>query len=105
MRAFISSSVRPNCLALFQTGFRDSSKFLSTIFFKITVSSIAIARIFSPFFILAALRTLAGITTCPLEEILVVDASTNEVHCMKVRTFLLKSLMSSRKIIEECPQN
>ena len=40
------------------------------------MSSIAMARIFSPFFRLAALRTFAGITTCPFEETLVVDAST-----------------------------
>jgi hypothetical protein len=49
---------------------------LSIIFLRTMVSSIAMARIFSPFFKLAALRTLAGITICPLEETLVVDAST-----------------------------
>jgi hypothetical protein len=35
------------------------------------------------------LRTFAGMTTCPLEETLVVDASTTNVHHTTVRTFLL----------------
>ena len=39
------------------------------------MSSMAMAKIFSPFFRLAALRTFAGITTCPLDETLVVEAS------------------------------
>jgi hypothetical protein len=33
----------------------------------------AMARIFWPFFRFAAFRTLAGITTCPFDEILVVE--------------------------------
>jgi len=72
----MSSSAKPIFLTLAQTGFIVSSNDLSIIFLRTTVSSMAIARIFSPFFRLAALRTLAGMTTCPLEETLVVDAST-----------------------------
>lgn len=72
----MSSSARPNLRTLPQTGFIVSSKDLSTIFLSTTVSLMAMAKIFSPFFRLAALRTLAGMTTCPLEEIFVVDAST-----------------------------
>lgn len=70
------SSVSPICLTFSHTGFRVSWKDLSTIFLRTIVSLIAMARIFSPFFRLAAFRTFAGITTCPLEETLVVDAST-----------------------------
>jgi hypothetical protein len=72
----MSSSARPICRTLLQTGFMVSSKDLSTIFLSTTVSSMAMAKIFSPFFRLAALRTFAGMTTCPFEETLVVDAST-----------------------------
>ena len=72
----MSSSERPICLTLAHTGFMVSSNDLSIIFLRTTMSSMAIARIFSLFFRLAALRLFAGITTCPLEETLVVDAST-----------------------------
>jgi hypothetical protein len=72
----MSSSDRPICRTFVHTGFIVSSKDLSIIFLRTTISSIAIANIFSPFFRLAALRTFAGITTCPLEDTLVVEAST-----------------------------
>lgn len=70
----MSSSARPICRTLAQTGFMVSSNGLSTIFFKTIVSSIAIAEILSPFFKLAAFRTFAGMIICPLEETLVVAA-------------------------------
>ncbi len=62
------------------------------------VLSIAIAKILSPFFRQAAFRTLAGITTCPLEETLVVDASTTTILQDIVRTFLLKSITECEQI-------
>lgn len=72
----MSSSTKPNLRTLRHRGAKVSLKVSSTIFFNTTVSSIAMAKIFSPFFRPAAFRILAGITTCPLEETLVVDAST-----------------------------